>query len=82
MHQDTAVDLERLDGCPPDRSPPDDARARGAPAEVLIPAIRTRIEQGDDPSGARIVGLSASLLVKVTLGAAVAQIGGVIRSAT
>ena len=81
LHQHAAVELKGLDCGPTDRRPSNDTRGGGAPAEMLIPAIRARIEEGYDPPGARILGFSASLLVEVTLGATKAEIVGMVRSA-
>jgi hypothetical protein len=49
---------------------------------MLIPAIRTGIEEGHDPSSASIHQFGACLLVAVALGAATAEIAAFIPSTT
>ncbi len=81
LYQHTPVELEGVYRGAADRRPSDDARGGRTPAKVLIPAIRAWIEEGDDPSGARIRRFRARLLVTVALGAATTEVFEIVQSA-
>src|SRR5438132_287365 len=53
FHQHRPVEAQCVDRRAADRRSADDARGGGAPAEMIVPAIRTGIEEGYNPPSTR-----------------------------
>mgnify|MGYP007135523352 CR=1 FL=1 len=77
-NQERAIQPESFDGRAAGRCSAQDTRRGGAPSEVVVPSLSSRIEQRGETPCPRVSGMRQRLLVTVALRAAKAEIGGIV----